>query len=232
MRLLPLLRFVRLPLAFTAIGDVAAGYWIGLPQGEATRLSTLGILGAASACLYMTGMALNDLADRERDAAIHPDRPLPSRTLDPVLACLTTIALPATGVALLSRLPQQAFLCGIALLLAAVAYDLGLKRFAAVGSLAIGACRGLNLAMGAAVHGPAPLQPSVILGTYVAVLTLVSTLEEKDPKVERYVRWGLLGILPLDALLVGLYAGRWAEAGIILSLLAGRIILGRYIPTN
>lgn len=225
------LRLVRLPLAATAVADGWAGYWINLPAGAAADPKALAALAGVSAAFYMLGMALNDLADRERDKVYHPGRPLPAGAVTPGQAALLILALAALGLFLLRFLPKPSFLSGVGLLLAILAYDLRLKRSLALGALAMGACRFLNMAMGLALHDPDRLQPAVLLGTYVAILTAVSTLEEKAPRVLPVVRWGLLGIIPLDAALVWL-AGRPVEALVVLSLLAPRLLAGRFLPVN
>lgn len=225
------LRLVRLPLAATAVADSWAGYWINLPAGAAFDPRTLAALAGVSASCYMMGMALNDLADRERDTVYHPARPIPSGAVTAGQAALVVLALAALGLFLLRFLPKPSFLAGTGLLLAILAYDLRLKRSLPLGALAMGACRFLNMSMGLAFHDAARLQPAVLLGTYVAVLTAVSTLEEKDPRVFPLVRWGLLGIIPLDAALVWI-AGRPVEALVVLSLLVPRVLTGRFLPVN
>ena len=225
------LRLVRFPLAFTAVADGWAGYWIGLPADAAVDWGTLAALAGISACFYMLGMALNDLADREQDRIHHPGRPIPSGRITPEQAAFLVLALAGAGLALLPNLPKQSFLAGIGLLLTILAYDLRAKRSAAFGSLAMGVCRFLNMYMGLSVHAPDHMQPALILGTWVAIVTLVSTLEEKDPRVFPIVRWGLLAIIPLDAALVW-HSGRPDEALIVLSLLVPRFTAARFLPVN
>ncbi len=225
------LQLVRCPLVFTAIADSWAGYWIGLPAGAPASPATLAALAGISGSFYMMGMALNDLADRERDAALHPHRPIARGDVTAYQATALILALSAAGMFLLRFLPRSAFAIGGALLLVILAYDLRLKRWSIPAALSMGTCRSLNLAMGSAVHAPGTLQPAILLGAYVAAVTLVSTLEEKRPDAGRWVRWGLLGIIPLDALLVSL-AGRPLAGGAILLLLAPRLALGKLFPVN
>ena len=231
MKLRPFLQLVRFPLAFTAIADSWAGYWIGLPHEELASLKILAVLAWISASFYMMGMALNDLADRERDAALHPGRPLPSATVGIAQACLAIAALAAAGLWGLTFLPHFSNIVGLSLLLCIIAYDLSLKKSRAAGALAMGTCRALNLYLGCSLNAPDRLQPAIVLGVYVAVVTLASTLEESRPAVQKWVRWSLWGIIPLDAALAAGH-GRAHEAGAILLLLAPRWILGRWIPVN
>lgn len=204
---------------------------MGLAHGAPADGQTLAALAGASACFYMLGMALNDLADRERDKLHHPARPIPSGRVTPGQAAAIVLALAAAGLFLLRFLPEPSFLAGIGLLLTVLIYDLKAKQNAVLGSIAMGLCRFLNMTMGLAVHAPDQYQPALILGTWIAVVTLVSTLEEKDPRVFPFVRWGLLAIIPLDATLVW-SSGRPIEAMLVLALLAPRLLLGRLLPVN
>src|SRR5439155_720032 len=72
------LKLFRFPLVFTAIADSAAGYLAASFQLE---IGTLTLLAVSSAGLYFFGMALNDIADRERDKQLAPGRVLPSGRL-------------------------------------------------------------------------------------------------------------------------------------------------------
>ena len=68
-------RLLRLSLAPTAIADVVCG---GVLSGSAGHAGLdIFRLVLASLCIYHGGMALNDWADREEDARVRPDRPLP-----------------------------------------------------------------------------------------------------------------------------------------------------------
>ncbi|HXX95082.1 MAG TPA: hypothetical protein VEN81_15760, partial [Planctomycetota bacterium] len=69
------LKLFRFPLVFTAIADSAAGY---LVVGRSADLFILALLAVTSAGLYCFGMAMNDIADRDRDREIAPNRVLPS----------------------------------------------------------------------------------------------------------------------------------------------------------
>ncbi|MBV8881671.1 MAG: UbiA family prenyltransferase, partial [Planctomycetaceae bacterium] len=72
------LKLVRFPLVFTAIADSAAGYFIGRLGGDDPITPTLGLLALSSAGLYLSGMALNDIADLDKDRQSAPSKALPS----------------------------------------------------------------------------------------------------------------------------------------------------------
>ena len=95
------LELLRLPNVFTAVADVAMGFFfVAVPLNQHAGMIipgcawafsddpqrsllpigmwTLGLLAAASALLYSAGMVLNDVFDVELDREEQPDRPLPS----------------------------------------------------------------------------------------------------------------------------------------------------------
>src|SRR3954465_15525908 len=74
--ILPWLRLMRLPNAFTAIADVSMGYLFVRHAVDAPLL--FGFLVVASAALYTAGIMFNDLFDFQIDLRERPYRPLPS----------------------------------------------------------------------------------------------------------------------------------------------------------
>ncbi|MEU7511952.1 SCO3242 family prenyltransferase [Streptomyces sp. NPDC042898] len=140
-----LLELVRAPAALTVPGDVLAG---AAAAGRPLRGSTAG-LAAASVCLYWSGMALNDYADREVDAKERPGRPIPSGRVAPRTALAVATALTGAGLALAATAGGRRAL-GVAVPLAAIvwAYDLRLKN-TAYGPAAMAGARGLDVLMGA-----------------------------------------------------------------------------------
>ena len=171
--LLPYLRLVRAPAVFSAPGDPIAGLLLDdgdFSSEQASRLS------AASAMLYLAGMALNDLADREEDARDRPERPIPSGAVSARAAALIGGSLLLGGVLAARR--GGARWTGPALAAMIVAYDFQLKRSAMLGPVAMGACRALSLLMGVeASHGVVTrrgTEGALQLGAYVAGLTMIA----------------------------------------------------------
>src|SRR5688572_28796918 len=74
------LKLFRFPLVFTAIADSAAGYLIATPPSILAPLVMI-LLAVCSGGLYFFGMALNDIADRDKDKVNAPNRVLPSGRL-------------------------------------------------------------------------------------------------------------------------------------------------------
>ncbi|MFD9397186.1 UbiA family prenyltransferase, partial [Streptomyces sp. NPDC060000] len=70
---------LRVSALFTVPGDALAG---AAASGVRPNARTALVM-AASLCLYEAGMALNDWADLEEDAAERPHRPLPSGRIAP-----------------------------------------------------------------------------------------------------------------------------------------------------
>ena len=171
------LELLRLPNVFTALADVAMGFFFAQaawafsndPQTWLLPIGawTLGLLAAASALLYSAGMVLNDVFDIELDRQEQPYRPLPSGripltsarwlgwqllTLGIMLASGTAIMLQKLPLAhtenfVLAWLPA---LVAAALALLIVLYNAGLKR-TPLGPVAMGGCRMLNVLLGMSV---------------------------------------------------------------------------------
>ncbi|MFE7580328.1 SCO3242 family prenyltransferase [Streptomyces gardneri] len=125
-------------------GDALAG---AAAAGARPGRGTLWAIGA-SLCLYEAGMALNDWADREEDAAERPHRPLPSGRITPAAALAASAALTATGLGLASRAGRPALTVATALATTVWAYDLGLKHTPA-GPATMATARALDLLLGA-----------------------------------------------------------------------------------
>ncbi|MFD8571746.1 SCO3242 family prenyltransferase [Streptomyces sp. NPDC059639] len=178
---------LRLSALFTVPGDALAGAAAsGLRPGARTALAA-----GASLCLYEAGMALNDWADREEDAAERPHRPLPSGRITPAQALAAASGLTAAGVALALAAGRPAALAATALASTVWAYDLRLKHTAA-GPAAMAAARGLDLLLGAVAtagsrtssgsSAPAvrrALLPAAVLGAHTYAVTAVSRTETR-----------------------------------------------------
>lgn len=237
-RLDALLSLVRFPLVPTAIADSLAGTLIVLPLGSPCPPLRLAGLAFVSSSIYMGGMVLNDLVDLRRDRSLHPERPLPSGRLRPEEGwrCLRLLLVAGLGVSWL--LGTQ--VCGMALALIALvaAYHLIAKCWRLPGALVMGGCRGFNMVLGMSAAGAsldfpaeAAWAPPLILGGYVAGVTLISTFEERLPGASRWVALLLRGIIPLDAGLV-LLQGRPLAALGVLALLPVALGLRRWLPLH
>ncbi|MET8825110.1 SCO3242 family prenyltransferase [Streptomyces sp. NPDC004610] len=166
---------LRLPALFTVPGDALAGV---AATGVRPTSRTLLAIGS-SVCLYEAGMALNDWADRDEDAAERPHRPLPSGRIRPVEALAAAGALTVAGLALAARAGRPALTVAAPLAATVWAYDLGLKHTPA-GPVAMAGARALDLLLGAAAtagHTRAALPSAALLGTHTLAVTTVSRNE-------------------------------------------------------
>ncbi|MDF2264086.1 UbiA family prenyltransferase [Streptomyces coacervatus] len=168
---------LRLPALFTVPGDALAGAAATAATPNHRTLLAIG----SSLCLYEAGMALNDWADREEDAAERPHRPLPSGRIHPTAALSTAGALTGAGLALAARAGRPALAVAAPLAATVWAYDLALKHTPA-GPVAMAAARGLDLLLGAAATTGRPceaLGSAALLGTHTLAVTAVSRQETR-----------------------------------------------------
>ncbi len=147
-----------------AIGDWRAG---------------LGLV-AASSCMYAGGVALNDVFDAGRDAMERAVRPIPSGRTAKSHATILSIGLLALGVALAFLVSPRSGAVALALVAAIVLYD-GLLKATAAAPAMMGACRGLNLALGMSLAVTLPvttwLIPVALMWLYVMSITLFARKE-------------------------------------------------------
>lgn len=195
MKIHPLIRLLRPALVPTAIADVVTG--AAYASGDAPLLRTIAACVAGS-CFYMGGMVLNDLADRDKDAYLDPDRPL---VRNPGIASqawglVLVLFMIGLAAAMLAGVP----LIGAAVAACAVLYDLGAKKTFPADAVTLGAARGANLALGIGVAGGAWNTGAwtLIIGyaIYIAAITGASRAEDfKDSGARR--KWLGISLLPL-----------------------------------
>lgn len=161
---------VRAPAALTAVGDTVAG---GAAAGRPLRGRRL-LLPAASTAFYWAGMALNDWADRDLDAAERPERPIPSGRVSAGAALATGTVLMAAGLAFARVGGGKRALRTAAPLAACVwAYDTTLKG-TAFGPVGMAACRAFDVLLGAGGREPAALVAAGALGIHTLGVTALS----------------------------------------------------------
>lgn len=174
-------RILRLPNLLTVPGDPLAGFLL-VTQGSGNLLPGLWA-AAASLCFYAAGLVINDLCDIETDRKERPDRPLPSGQIHPLAASVVALVLLGAGQAFCCMLDPQAWWIGFMLVLTIFLYNIGFKNIPVMGPLTMGACRGLNVMLGAAaVPAVEPLPASVLLAIatitgYIAAVTHIARRE-------------------------------------------------------
>lgn len=168
---------VRLPAVLSVPGDVFLG---AATSGRKLRPADLAGLTAASGCLYLAGMALNDYADRDVDAVERPRRPIPSGRVEPRFALGLASGLTAAGLGLSTAAGGRRSL-GVAVPLAATvwAYDLALKQ-TPYGPAAMAAARFLDVLMGAGTQNARAALPAA--GVVAGHIFLVTTVSRREAR--------------------------------------------------
>lgn len=226
---------------FTAASNVIAGFLI--VQGHWEPIRVLATLVAASACLYLAGMVLNDVFDADLDACERPERPIPSGRIPLRAAATVGWALLAAGVALswvaaaLAGHPMPG-LIGVLLAVAVVQYDRGLKA-TWIGPVAMGWCRFLNVALGASASRTilaerAALGFAALVGAYTVALTVAARSETigaaaRRLRVRNMVSRMIQGFIVLDAIAATI-AADWTAGLAVLALLIPTLLLCRRAP--
>jgi 4-hydroxybenzoate polyprenyltransferase len=213
-----LLRLCRIPNVFTACANAVAG--VLLVRGGGFQLNdTLVVCG--SAALYLAGMVLNDYFDRKVDAVERPERPIPSGDVSAGAAAAIGTALLVLGIALAGLRGAASLGVAAALAVAIVGYDAVLKS-TALGPVAMGSCRFLNVLLGMSVVWPsgALWMAPLLMGLYTVAITVLSRDEVMGGGVERtrkvVIALAGLGVLMLAAVFA--MTGR-APGGIGIGLL-------------
>ncbi len=196
------LTLLRPPNVFTAVSNSLAGMLI-VGRVEPALLG-------ASAALYLAGLVLNDLFDREVDARERPGRPIPSRQVSVRAAARLGAALLAGGVALGALVGPASFAVAGGVAATVLAYDGGVKR-TALGPFAMGLCRAGNFLLGLSVMGWAGVgklgadgaHGPVLLGLYVVTLTFLAR-DEVPGNAAKRARAGVMTLA-----LVGVGAAAW-----------------------
>lgn len=204
------LQLIRIPALFTAVADIAAGF--AAKTGGFEPVGQFASLITASACLYIAGMILNDVFDRKRDLEFRANRPIPSGRISVQAATAVAVVLIIAGIASAWSVSWQAFYIALGLTFCILAYD-GLLKSIWLGPLAMGACRFLNVMLGAAVDDIASTvwaMPQIFvaaaIGVYVVGITWFARTEERTSHRANLIGGATIVNLGM-AMLAGLYYG-------------------------
>ncbi len=140
------LQLVRLPTVFTAMADILLGFLLTHSTFEPLP-AFVGLL-IASCGLYLAGMVFNDVFDVAQDTVERPGRPIPSGQISRSAAIRLGGVLFAVGLTAAGLVGMVSLGLALLLVVAILAYDGFLKR-TPLGPLGMGACRFLNLLLGA-----------------------------------------------------------------------------------
>jgi UbiA prenyltransferase family len=154
MMLLPWFRLMRLPTVFTALADILCGYLLthDLTVGTLMTERNLWLLLCASGGLYLSGMVLNDVFDAALDLRERPERPIPSGCISRRAAAILGCVLMAIGVIAAASVSVASLLVASAIVAAVLLYD-AIAKSTPAGPCVMGACRGLNILLGASAGG-------------------------------------------------------------------------------
>ena len=211
MNLPALLTLLRPPNVFTAFADSLAGLLVLVALGV-TLPPGAGAVLLASGCLYLAGIVLNDVFDREVDAKERPTRPIPSGAVPVRMATAIGVGLLVGGVLVASSVGRGPMIVSAVLAGCILLYDGGLKS-TKIGPVVMGSCRGLDVTLGLSAGLPLggdwpaiAIAGPLVLAAYVAGLTYIAR-DEVDGNTTRRARTGLtfLAIVAV-AVVVGLLA--------------------------
>jgi 4-hydroxybenzoate polyprenyltransferase len=218
---------MRLPNVFTAMADILAGYFI-VTQGRVV-FPELGLLLAASSCLYTGGIVLNDYFDFEIDRRERPGRPLPSGRVSRNAAGRWGWGLTGVGILFGFAAGPASFVIALGIALSVISYDTLTKGIAVIGPVNMGFCRYLNVTLGMSpvFGGTFPgflLLVPLVMMAYITTLTFLARMEAGSLKIQRGIKWMLLGIIPLDAVIATVGAGPGYGAMVLVFLVPAFIL--------
>lgn len=169
------LQLVRLPNAFTALADVAAGFLACGGGAGGVRHALLA--ATASVCLYSGGIVLNDVCDIDVDRRERPSRPLPSGRVALGRARILAFSLFAAGCAAGALASVASGMVAAILVGLIVFYNAWAKHIPLVGPLSMGSCRFANVLLGATAASagrPFPWIPAILIAGLVVAATMLS----------------------------------------------------------
>ncbi len=225
-------QLIRVALGFSALSDIFVGIAIGYgAQWPGSALPWL--LVPASLGIYHGAMALNDWSDREEDAKVRPERPIPSGAVPASLALALAWILVLGGIfwAFGAGVRAGVWMGVVAVL--AVLYDLA-GRGEVRGPLLLGLCRAGNLGAGlmapwlvgqTATPAWSLLGLSAVYGAHVFFIGRLGRLEDEEDskplgsrpsKALRGIGWTALAV-PVAGLFALAPGGDIAQLGALSS---------------
>ncbi len=193
------LQLLRAPNLFTVPGDPVAGCFLAA-QSPALPWAAMGWVVAAALGFYGAGLAWNDYFDRHEDRRARPDRPLPSGRIRPGTALGAGWVLTIIGLLICAHVGLATFWTGLALAACVFGYNAWFKSLPVPGNIAMGACRGLSLLLGASavpeislLAAPVPLAAAIVF-LYIAAVTHLARRETESHR-PGVAAWGPLIVL-------------------------------------
>ena len=230
-QLLPYLQLARFPAVFTAMSNILAAHLI-VTSGHIEWLSLM-LLIAASSCIYLSGMVLNDCFDLEEDREHRPDRPLPAGTVGEAVAWRLGGILMLAGVVLAACAGMNSLIIAALLAVAVVVYDALVKRNL-VGAVVMALCRYLNWLLGLSIVALHTELAAWALPIFFYILAVTVLSQQETRAANRWVVcWVALAVLMALAGLLLLYSTGIASNGwaLLFGLAGAGMIFGRLLMT-
>jgi len=230
------LQLLRPPNLFTVPGDPLCGALLA-SHGVWSRSIPPAII--VSLACYCFGLIANDLADFDEDLRDRPSRPLPSGAVSRRTATVLAVFFIVVALAAAAFVNTALFILTVLLLAEILWYNLGAKKSALIGPVAMGLCRGLSVLVGAVAFGPLHLSSfnlhtslfaAAVIAFYIAAVTALARTETRNPRIPPLIGSLIRGLLFIQAGSC-LLAGRsgWLAAVLLLALWpASRLVASRF----
>ena len=203
----------------TAVADIVAGMaLVGFEFGfKDYQLKAIGTIGISSMLLYAGGIILNDVFDRKIDAIERPERAIPSNRIQVWEASILAVLFFLLAIALSFTLSIITGIFAVFLVVSIFSYDYLFKKYAILGPISMGICRGLNLVLGMSIYELELLEYghlALIPIFYIFAITLISRGEVKGGnRSSLFVAWGIFLFVHLAQLEYGKSMGHLGIVG-------------------
>ena len=228
------LQLFRAPNLFTVPGDPLAGFLLASAGARIFHPAIVAII-LASLLLYGFGLLLNDLMGLPEDRVQRPTRPLPSGAVRPKRVAAVAAAIAIAGLGFCALAGTKSFWYGCAILLAVITYDCGVKRIPFLGAINMGACRGLNVLLGASLaqtFAPPALAAAGLAAAYITAVSLLARRETENPAIPPLIGKLIRALILIQALFCAIAGGLagWASAVVLTLALwpLSRIVAKRF----
>ncbi len=225
------LRLVNLPLVFTALGDVVAGYVVVTSLGgEAPSFWKALMLVVASACLFAAGSASRACFEFEEGDESAAAGEIASGQVSLKIAFLMVSALAVTGMLCAMLVAKTAVYFAWALLFVHWLHGGYLRNMDVTGAVAVGATRLLNLLMGMgavaellyARNSENLVLPAAILVVYAVIIAIMGRLKaEGGTRFTLLASGGGIGVTLIAAM--AFYWQRSLFSVVLILMVAGAV---------
>lgn len=207
---------MRFPAVFTSLADIFLGASLVAVSGREWNALiphwNVGALLLASAGLYLSGMVFNDVFDVEQDRVERPQRPIPSGRVSRRNAAMIASVLMLAGCLAALTVGTRSLGVAVALAVCVLLYD-GVLKSTPIAPVIMGACRSLNILLGASLGASEAGMPylgfpveviyvAIGTGSYILGVTLFARNEAGEPRPAGL----LMAMLVIDAAFIGLAA--------------------------